>query len=227
MAHLTYLFLLLIFLVIPIILSFQKKKRFIFRLRYLLPATIFSAAIFLMWEWRFTEFGIWSYNPDFITGIDLLKVPLEVWFSVFILPFSSVYIYEWLKIRFENFEKPNLFLAVSLVLFVMFAVLAYFYRRELFSFFTFFLTAIYLGYTIFRNRFKKYYTKFYLAFAISLVPFMVVSLVMYSLPVISYDASHTMQVPLLGVPVERLVYLYLMLLINFTIYEYISSRQFY
>lgn len=227
MAHLTYLFLLLIFLVIPIILSFQKKIRFIFRLRYLLPATIFSAAIFLMWEWRFTEFGIWSYNPDFITGIDLLKVPLEVWLSVFILPFSSVYIYEWLKIRFENFEKPNLFLVVSLVLFVVFAVLAYFYRRELFSFFTFFLTAIYLGYTIFRNRFKKYYTKFYLAFAVSLVPFMVVSLVMYSLPVISYDASHTMHVALLGIPVERLVYLYLMLLINFTIYEYISSRQFY
>lgn len=227
MEHLSFLLLLLIYLVIPILLSFQKKFRFGFRLRYLLPATLFSATVFLMWNWRFAEFGIWTYNSTYITGINLLKVPLEIWLSVFILPFSSAYIYEWLKVRFENFEKPNLFLVVSLVLFVAFAVLAYLFRSRLFSFFTFFLTAIYLGYTIFRNRFKKHLTKFYLAYLVSLIPFTLVSVIMSLLAMISYDSSHILQISLLGIPIERFVYLYLMLLINFTIYEYISERQYY
>ncbi len=227
MEHLTYLLLLLIYLVIPLILSFQKKVRFVFRMRYLLPATIFSGAIFLMMIWRFIEFGIWNFNNDYITGINWLNVPLEVWMSVIIIPFSAVYIYEWLKIKLATFEKANFFLAVSLVLLLAFAALAYLYSSALFSFFIFFLTAIYLGYTLFRNRFKIYLTKFYLTYLLMLVPFTIISFVMNLLPVISYDAVHVLPVAMLGIPLERFVYLYLIMLINFTIYEYIGERQFY
>ena len=227
MEHLTYLLLLLIYLVIPIILSIQKKVRFVFRVRYLIPATIFSGALFLMMCWRFTEFGIWNFNDEYITGIFWFKVPLEMWMSVIIIPFSSVYIYEWLKIKLEKFEKANLFLAVSLILLISFIAMAYFYSRALFSFFVFFLTAIYLGYTIFRNRFKKHLTKFYLSYFIMLIPFIIVSFIMNLLPVITYNDAHILPVSVLGIPVERFVYLYLMMLINFTIYEYISERQYY
>jgi hypothetical protein len=227
MEHLTFLLLLLIYLIIPVFLSFQKNVRFVFRLKYLIPATIFSGAIFLMMCWRFTEFGIWNFNNEYLTGIDLLSIPLEVWLSLIIIPFSAAYIYEWLKIRFENLEKANLFLVISLILLTIFVALAYFYSRALFSFFVFFLTAIYLAYTLFRNRFKRHLTKFYLAFLIMLVPFTIVSFIMNLLPVITFDASHIMPVAVLGIPFERFVYLYLMMLINFTIYEYISERQLY
>ncbi len=227
MEHLSFLFILLIYLIIPIALAFQKKVRFVFRLRYLLPATLFSAAIFLMIHWRFTQSEIWTYNHEYITGIQLLKIPLEVWLSVFIIPFSSAYIYEWLKVKFENFEKDNVFLAISLFLLVVFVTLAYFYRNALFSFFIFFLTAIYLGYTIFRKRFKKHLTKFYLAYLVSLVPFTVDSFIMSRLNLITFNPAHTMNIALLGVPAERFIYLYLMLLINFTIYESLSESNYF
>lgn len=227
MEHLVYLLLLLIYLIMPVFLIFQKKVHFVLRVRYLLPATAFSAAIFLMMTWRFTEFGIWSLNPDYLTGIDLLQVPLEMWLAVFVIPFSSVAIYEWLKIRFESFEKPNLFLALSLVLLAVMVILAFLYRSALFTFFMFFLTAIYLGYTLFRNRFKKHLTKFYLAYLITLVPFILVSFLMNLFPILTFDATHIMQIAVLGIPVESFVYLYFMLLINFTIYENISESQFY
>lgn len=225
--NLTYLVLLLVYLIIPVVLSTQKKVRFVFRLRYLLPATIFAGAIFVMWDMRFTELGIWSFNPDYLTGIELIKVPVEEWLFFLILPLSSVYIYEWLKIKFENFEKPNIFVGVSLLIFVLTGILAYFFRKNMFSFFTFFLTAIYLGYTIFRNRFKKHYTKFYLAYAISLVPFLIVSMVLNTMPVIIYNTEHIMGVGLLGVPIEKMAYLFMLMLINITIYEYLNERQYY
>ncbi|MDX8337638.1 lycopene cyclase domain-containing protein [Draconibacterium sp. IB214405] len=225
--NLSYLLLLLIYLVIPVVLSFQKKVRFVFRLKYILPAVIFAGAIFVMWDIRFLQMGIWSFNPDYLSGIELLRLPVEEWLSFLIIPLSSIYIYEWLKVRFEDFEKPNIFLIVSLVLLVTTGVLAYVFRARMFSFFTFFLSAIYLGYTVFRNRFKKYYTKFYLALLISLIPFLVVSAILNSLPAIIYDSTHVIGITLTGVPVEKIGYLFLLLLINITIYEYLNNRRHY
>ena len=225
--NLSYLLLLLIFLVIPVALSFQKKVRFVFRLKYILPAVIFAGAIFVMWDIRFTQMRIWSFNADYLSGIELLGLPIEEWLVFLIIPLSSIYIYEWLKVRFEDFEKPNVFLIVSLVLLLITGVLAYVFRTRMFSFFTFFLSAIYLGYTVFRNRFKKYYTKFYLALVISLIPFLTVSAILNSFPVIVYDSAHTMGLALFGVPVEKIGYLFLLLLINVTIYEYLNNRRRY
>lgn len=225
--NLSYLLLLLVYLVIPIILSAQKRVRFTFRLRYIIPAIIFSGAIFSMWSKRFIEQGIWSFNPNYMSGIELMRVPVEEWLSFLIIPLSSVYIYEWLKVRLENFEQPNVFLAISLLLFASTGALAYFFRENMFTFFTFFLTAIYLGYTIFRNRFKKHYTKFYLAYTIILLPFLIVSAILNALPAIIYNSNHIMGAGIFGVPVERLGYLFLMLLITISIYEYLSERKYF
>jgi lycopene cyclase domain-containing protein len=225
--NLTYLLLQLAFLVIPVILSTHKKIRFAFQLRYLLPAIVFSGAIFVMWNMRFNELLIWTYNPKYITGILLAQVPLEEWISFLIIPLSSVYIHEYLKIRLEKLDTQNIFVALSLLLFIGTGILAYVFRRNIFSFFTFFLTAIYLGYTVFRNRFKKYYTAFYGSFVVTLLPFFVVSVIALHLPVISYNTDHIMGIELLSVPIERFFYVFLMLLINTTIYEYLSERRYY
>jgi hypothetical protein len=113
------------------------------------------------------------------------------------------------------------------LLFAGLGILAYFFRRNMFSFFTFFLTAIYLGYTVFRNRFKKNYAVFYTAFGITLFPFLVVSIISGLLPVISYNTDHIMGIALFAIPIERFFYLFLMLLITLTIYEYLGERRYY
>ena len=162
--NITYLLLMLSLIIVPLIFSFEKQIRFFSKLKYLLPAIIFSGAIFIIWELRFEELGIWSYNSEYVTGIDILSLPFEKWLFFLVVPYCTVFIYELLKIKLPNFEKPNVFLALSLILLVLFGLLAYFSRQKLYTFFTFFLLTIYLGYTIFRNRFKKYYTKFYLTY---------------------------------------------------------------
>jgi lycopene cyclase domain-containing protein len=225
--NLTYLLLLLVYLIIPAILSLKSKVRFVFQLRYIFPAAVFSGAIFILWNIRFTELGIWNFNPNFLTGIEILKIPVEEWLALIIIPLSSAYIYEWLKIKLEYFDKPNSFLALSLVIFITTGILAYSFRKNIFTFFTFFLTAIYLGYTVFRNRFKNHYTKFYLTFIITLVPFIIVSALLNTMPVVVYNADHIIGVGVFGVPIEKIGYLFLLLLINTTIFEYLNEHQYY
>ncbi len=227
LQKLVYLLLLLTYLIIPVAISFKNKIRLFTRLRYLIPAVLFAGAIFIMWDIRFTEFEIWTYNPEYLTGINLLNIPVEKWLSLAIIPISGAYIYEGLKVKTENSDKSNIFIAISLVIFIVLAVLAYIFRKNVFSFFTYFLTAIYLGYTIFRNRFKSHYFAFYMTFLIMLIPFVFVSAFIGNLPIIAYSADQIMGLSIFAVPFEKFAYLFLMLLINLTIYEYLNERRYY
>ena len=220
-----YLLVLFIYLPVPVFMALKSKILFWNKIRYYIPAILFSAAIFILWDIRFTQLGIWQFNPDYITGIYLLKIPIEECLSFIIIPFSSFYIYEILKSKYEQLEKPNLFLSISLVFLVIFAITAFIAREKLYTFFTFFLLSIYFAYTIFRNRFKHHYTKFYLTFLITLFPFFLVSFLLNRLPAKSYDILHHLKLTLFSVPIENLAYLFLMILINITIYENIRDRK--
>ena len=223
--NLTYLLLMLGSLIVPLIFTFEKQVRFYSKLKYLFPAIIFSGAIFILWDIRFTESGIWSFNPEYVTGLEIINLPVEEWLFFLVIPYCCVFIYEVLKIQLPQFEKNNAFVALSLVLLIIFALLAYFARQKLYTFFTFFLLTIYFGYTVFRNRFKKYYTNFYLAYFISLVPFLIVNGVLTALPVVEYNDVHNLGIRVFTIPVEDFAYFFLLLLMNVTIYEYLKQQR--
>ncbi|MCD6355030.1 MAG: lycopene cyclase domain-containing protein [Prolixibacteraceae bacterium] len=225
--NLTYLLLLLIFLLIPAVLSFRQKVRFASQLKYVLPAVLFSGAIFIIWDLRFTELGIWSFDNNYLLGIYFRGLPLEEWLSFLFISICSIYLYEVLSKKITHFGNPDLFVVISLVLLVVFALIAYFMRQKLYPFFTFFLLTIYFGYTIFRNRFKNHYPGFYAAYIIFLFPYLTVRLILTSIPVISFNSTHIINKFLFTIPLEDFGYFFLFLLMNITIYEYLRERQFY
>lgn len=221
----TYLMLMLGTIAVPLAYSFENQVRYYSKLKFLLPAVLFSGAIFILWDLRFEELGIWSFNPRYLTGIYILNLPVEEWLFFLVIPYSCVFIYEVLNVKLPYFEKPNLFVGISLLLLVVFAVLAYTSRRNLYTFFTFFLLTIYFGYTIFRNRFKPHYTKFYLTWIISLVPFLIVNGILTALPVVEYNENHILGFRVFTIPVEDFFYFFLLLLMNLTIYEYMKKQK--
>jgi lycopene cyclase domain-containing protein len=210
-------------LVVPLILSFEKKVQYYKKLKYLLPAIIFSGAIFIIWDIRFYELGIWNFNPEYITGIYLLNLPVEEWLFFIVIPYCCVFLYEVLNVRLPKVEMPKVFSGISIALLILFALTAFFAREKLYSFFTFFLLTIYFGYTIFRKRFKKHYTKFYLAYFISIIPFLLVNGILTGLPVVEYNDLHNLGIRILTIPIEDFGYFFLLLLINVTIFEYLRN----
>lgn len=223
----SYLLVLIGTFAIPILLGLKKQNPIFSNLKYLVPAMVFTGAIFIMWDMRFEQQAIWRFNSDFLLGINILNLPLEEWLYFIGVPFLGISIYEFVKHRFYTFERPNTFLAVSLFLFFLFGIVAYFSRQKLYPFFTFFLLAIYLGYTVFRSRFKKHYTKFYLAYFILLVPFILISGILTALPIIEYNPNHHFGILIYSIPIENFASLFLLLLMNITIYEYLKERQSY
>ena len=225
--NIVYILLLLIFFLTTLIVNLKRKDNFLSKLKYLFPAMLFSAIIFITWDIRFTELGIWKFNPEFVLGIKFKNIPVEEGLFFFGVPFFSVYIYEILGNRFERFNKPNIFVGIGLVLLLVFGCIAYFFRKNLYPFFTFFLLTVYLGYTIFRNNFKKNYPNFYLSFLFALIPFLLLRGILTAFPVITFDSEHLLNVQIFTVPVEDLAYFFLLHLMNITIFEYLRVRQFY
>ncbi len=223
----TYLILLIGSISVPLLLSFDKKVQYFKSLKYILPAIFITATIFWIWDIGFTKAKVWSFNQEFTLGINLMGMPLEEWLFFIVVPYCCIFIYEVLKFYLKKQEFPGLFQTLSLFLIGGFALISFFFRHQIYTVVTFLLSALYLGYTVFRGRFKPHITKFYFAYFVSLIPFMIVNGILTSLPVVEYNPSHILNIRILNIPIEDFSYLFLMLLMAITIYEVIKERRFY
>lgn len=227
LKNLTYLIILAVSIIVPLILSFDQKVQYYKNLKYILPAILVTAAFFVMWDINFTKAKIWGFHPEYTIGIDIKGLPIEEWLFFLVVPYSCVFIYEVLKYYLEKYEYPNHFLVLSLMLIVGFALISYFFRHQSYTFLTFMFSSVYLGYTVFRNKFKQHITKFYYCFFVSLLPFTIVNGILTSIPVVEYNSLHILNIRILNIPVEDFSYFFLMLLMVTTIYETLKERKFY
>lgn len=227
LQHYTYLIILMASLAAPLALSFDRNVQYYKNLKYIFPAILLTAAIFWVWDIRFTAAQVWSFNPAYTLGKNFYGMPVEEWLFFIVIPYSCVFIYEVVKFYLKRYEYANPFLAFSLFLVVGFALISYFFRHQAYTFLTFLFSAVYLGYTVFRNKFKPHITKFYFSYFISLVPFLVVNGILTTLPVVEYHPAHILNIRLLNIPVEDFSYFFLMHLMVTTIYETLKESRYY
>lgn len=223
--NLGYLIALLVLLAVALAAILKLTHDLLFELKYILPALIFTTAILVMINTRLAELQILVFNPVYLTGTSIFSYPLEEWLFLPVVSLLSFAAYIFAKKQLTNFEKPNLFLVVSLILLLLFGLGTWFSKQKLYPFSILMLLTIYFGYTIFRNRFKHHLTSFYLGFSISVIPFFVLKATLFKLPVIIPDANFMLGISLFNMPVEEFAYFFLLLLINVTIYEYLRERR--
>lgn len=223
----TYLLLLIFTILGPLVMSFEKQIQFYRKLKYILPAILITAASFLIWDIRFTEAKIWSFNFENTIGVVYKGLPLEEWLFFLVIPYACIFIYEVVKVYLKKYEYPNSFVAFSLFLIVGFALISYFFRHKAYTFLTFLFSAVYLAYTVFRNRFKPHITKFYFSYFISIVPFALVNGLLNSLDVFVCNKTQILNMKIFNFPVEDFAYLFLMNLMVTTIYETLKESKYY
>ena len=223
----TYLILLIASIAAPLALSFDKKVQYYKKLKYILPAILFTASIFWVWDIQFTSSKVWSFNPEYTIGLNLIGMPIEEWLFFIVVPYCCVFIYEVLKVYFGKYDYAEPFRILSLFLIAGFVLISFLFRHQKYTFLTFLFSAKDLGYTVFRNKFRSHISMFYFAYFVSLVPFIVVNGILTSLPVVEYNSAHILNIRILNIPVEDFSYLFLMLLMTITIYERLKETRYY
>jgi len=219
--HYTYFLILAASLAGPLALSFDKKVAFYKNWKYLLPAMLIPAVLYIAWDMYFTARGVWSFNEEFITGIKLYNLPLEEVLFFFIVPYCCVFIYACVRSYFPglvNKKMADLFLNI---LAGTLLVTGLFFTDKQYTASTFILTAAFITVIYTRRKFFKSFdaVSFVVSFAICLIPFLIVNGFLTAIPVVLYNDAENLGIRIHTIPFEDVFYGMLLVLMNIVIYE--------
>jgi lycopene cyclase domain-containing protein len=219
----TYAFLLAGSVIFPFILSFDRKVAFYKNWKYLFPATLITAAVFISWDIIFTRNNVWWFNEDYVTGIFIAHLPVEEWLFFFIIPYCCMFIYEVLRAYFPK-EKKQFILPLNILLFSLFLCITILYIDRIYTAVNFGMASILLGLQFFLKTHKTYLFHFYFAYALSIIPFLILNGVLTGLPVVGYNDEENLALRIYTIPVEDFAYLVNLLLMNLNLYEFFKSK---
>lgn len=222
--HYYYLLILAFTLSYPLFKSFESKIQFSKKWNALFPAIIITAILFIIWDIWFTKIGVWSFNADYVFGFFILGLPIEEWLFFLITPFSCVFIYEVLNyfIKKDVLKKFTLLISTVLILYLIAA--ASLNLDKLHTCITYFG----LAFTIMLHQFAfkpSFLSRYYLTWFVCMIPFLIVNGLLTSLPIISYNSLHILNIRIYTIPIEDVFYGMLNLLLVISIYEFLKQRK--
>ncbi len=219
----TYLLINFLTVLFPIILSFDKRVRFYHNWKHIFPGLLISGLLFLFWDYLFTIYGVWSFNPDYIRGLYFLNLPLEEILFFITVPFACIFIYECLNYYIKRDLLASVSVYITYVLILLCLVLLLLFYDKVYSLITFglLLVILLIAQFIFRLRFLS---RFYLAYLVSLIPFYIVNGLLTSIPVVMYNNEENMSFRVGTIPFEDHFYSMAMLLLNIMLFEYFRNR---
>ena len=220
-----YLYLLINFLTVlfPILLSFDKRVQFYKDWKYIFPSLFITGLIFLFWDYLFTVYHVWSFNPNYILGIYFLNLPIEEILFFITVPFSCIFIYQCLNYYIKKDVLKSiakLFTILLLVASICFLVL---FPDRVYTLITFGLLLAIITFALLAK--PPFLSRFYLAFIVSLIPFYIVNGLLTSFPVVMYNNVENMGFRIGTIPFEDHFYSLVLLLMNILLFEYFKKRR--
>jgi lycopene cyclase domain-containing protein len=225
--HYTYLLILAASLAGPLALSFDKKVAFYRQWKYLVPAMLLPALVYITWDIWFTERGVWSFNEDYIIGIKYGGLPIEEILFFLVVPYCCVFIYECIRVYFPRLQQSSPKDAGIFVVAIIALIIAVLFRQNDYTG----STATYLGvafflFLIFRKNFPYFNSELFLiSYAVILLPFLVVNGFLTAMPVVLYNDVENLGIRLYTIPVEDVFYGMLLVFLNILLFEYFRYRK--
>jgi lycopene cyclase domain-containing protein len=223
-SHYTYLVLNIASVLFPFILSFDKKVAFYKLWKYLFPSMFISGVFFILCDMLFTSQGVWGFNPEYITGIYVYNLPLEEVLFFVCVPYSCVFIYEVLNAYVKRDVLGICAKKISILISILSltACIVFFDKT-----YTIVNAGICLALVLFATFFYKFRNlgRFYLAYLVSLVPFLICNGILTSLPIVTYNNDENMAIRLFTIPVEDVFYCLSLLLSTVLLMQYFKNRK--
>jgi lycopene cyclase domain-containing protein len=225
--HYTYFIILAVSLAGPLALSFDKKVAFYKHWKYLFRAMILPALFYIVWDSWFTSLGIWSFNPDYITGIKILNLPVEEILFFFVVPYCSLFIYECILCYFPSIKNTTLADTLLKLLAVILFITGIIFYKQCYTVYTFILFALFVAlFYLFRKYFAGFKTSYFLiSYVVILIPFLLVNGFLTAIPVVLYNNAENMGIRIYTIPFEDAFYGMLLFLLNVVIYEKLRSKK--
>jgi lycopene cyclase domain-containing protein len=208
-------------------LSFDQKVAFYKNIKFLIPAITIVAIPFLIWDQIFTEYGVWGFNPSYLQGIYLGRLPLEEVLFFFFIPYCCLFIYEVLNAYFPNASLHRLTMFFSIFIVLSGVLMALTNMNQWYTLSACSLSALIV---IFVMK-QKYiwYPRAIFAFVVALIPFFIVNGILTGAatdePIVWYNDAHNTGIRLLTIPLEDVFYNFSLLIPIIGIYHFLKIRS--
>lgn len=182
-------------------------------------AIIICTAVFLAWEELFVRLGIWGVNEKYTLSARYGNMVLEKWLFYLTWPFAFLILYDSLPAKnvFGYYAKP------MSVFFLVFAILmGWHYQGRLYTTVCCYALAILVTVQLFVVK-GAFLGRFYLAYFIFLLPALALESWLNGSfahePITWYDNMENSGFRVFTVPIENLLFLLLLFMLNVTVYE--------
>ena len=223
MKPFTYLIIDLGCIFFPFLFSFISYKAFYKEWKHFIPANLLVAFVFIVWDYYFTEIGVWGFNPEYLTGIYLGNLPLEEVLFFICIPYACVFTYFALThFLTKTTKKTPLTQVIMAVVFLVIGITQY---EKLYTAVTFIALAVYLFFSV---AMRIHQTQPLIGYACILPFFLLANGLLtgsfLEAPIVWYNDAENLDIRLFTIPVEDAFYGMLLILMNVNLYEYFKRK---
>lgn len=220
----TYLFINIVIIIVPLLLSFEKNITYYKKLPSLLFSILIVSTAFIIWDIIATKRGDWSFNSEYLVGIYLFGLPIEEILFFITVPYSCIFIYETVKFytKEKNFKiNKYIFILIALLLILLGIIFNHQYYTFTVSLFAgiFFILAFYLNTGLLNSSF------YWLTMLLSFIPFFIVNYFLTSIPIVMYNETAFFGKRFITIPYEDFLYSFSMISLWILFYEIIQKRK--
>lgn len=221
----TYLLVNLACISVPFLASFYPKHAFYKDWKPFFKANLIVTLLFVIWDSIFTEIGIWGFNETYLTGINIINLPLEEVLFFICIPYACVFSY----FAFQYFFKTNVLqksqAIISYIFIAILLIAAIFNYDKLYTAVTFFATSFYLIFLVYK---KVDLSLHYLSY-LFVMPFFILSNGVLTgsflvEPIVWYNDAENLGLRISNIPIEDSVYGLLMIFMNIEFYNYFKQK---
>lgn len=223
MEKYTYWLILLCSVAFPLLFSFEKRIAYYKTWKHLFPAIAITATFFIIWDHYFTINGIWSFSEKYTTGFKIFNLPIEEIMFFIIIPYCCVFIYESLNYYFKKPLITKAVSAINIVLLLLFMIIALTHIEKAYTFYTSFFASIYLAILLLLR--VDFMGKFYQAYVVSKIPFLIVNGILTSLPVVIYNDQENLGIRIFTIPLDDTIYSFLLILMTISLMELFRKKN--
>ncbi len=213
--------------IIPLIFSFHPRLNFYKNFKAFFLANSIVAAVFIFWDFIFTEKGIWGFNPKYVTGIYFFNLPIEEILFFICIPFACVFTYHCLGLFFKLKMSKKVLTTIIGALCVSLFLSGLFFYDKAYTCVTFISLSLVLFLMAFIAK-VEWLGRLLFIYPLLLIPFFIVNGVLTGTglqePVVWYNNNANMGVRIITIPFEDIFYGFLLILLNIYLYEIFKKK---
>lgn len=222
----TYLLINLACITIPFIASFYPKHSFYKDWKPFFKANAIVALLFIIWDYFFTEAGIWGFNNDYLTGIYIGNLPIEEILFFICIPYACVFSYFAFQFLIKKNPLKQVHSIITYILIVTLLMATIKNYDKLYTSITFFSTSLFLIYLIYKKVNLSYH---YLSYFFILPFFFISNGILtgsfLSEPIVWYNDAENLNIRISTIPIEDSIYGMFLILLNIELYRHFKAPR--